>query len=350
MKAFFSDLHAGHGERTELLSGELVPAFETPERAELVKAAFLAASMGALCAPDAHSLATAEKIHHPRYLEFLQSAWSEWIAAGRSGPCMPCAWRAPGMADASDLSKEPLTIDGRLGFWSFDTSSAFVAGTWDAVKAAYDCAVSAADSVSQNAAAAFAISRPPGHHAGRTVMGGYCFINNAAAAAQRLLDLGAQRVAILDVDYHHGNGTQDIFYARDDVFVANLHADPRFDYPHFLGFADETGMGAGEGFNLNVPLPLGTRWPAYDEALSHALSRLAAFKPDALVVSLGVDTYEHDPISAFKLTGADYPRLGERIATLQRPTAFVLEGGYAVADVGTNVVSVIKGFANAHPV
>ena len=153
------------------------------------------------------------------------------------------------------------------------------------------------------------------------------------------------RPAILDVDYHHGNGTQAIFYRRDDVFFASVHADPAFAYPHFLGFADELGEGNGEGFNLNLPLPRGTDWGGYSLALATALDAIAAFRPDVLLVSLGLDTYEHDPICRFRITTEDYLRMGARIATLGKPTLFIFEGGYHIEALGRNTANVLEGFA-----
>lgn len=176
-------------------------------------------------------------------------------------------------------------------------------------------------------------------------MGGYCYLNNAAIAAQWLRDQGAGRVAVLDVDYHHGNGTQQIFYDRADVFFASIHADPRVEYPYFLGHADERGCDAGAGFNLNLPLPHGSTWDGtYRAALDAACHAVQHFGPDAVVVSLGVDTFEQDPISKFRLASDDYLRMGARIAALARPTLFVFEGGYAVAQVGINAVNVLQGF------
>ena len=168
--------------------------------------------------------------------------------------------------------------------------------------------------------------------------------NNAAIAAQHLRDQGAVRVAILDVDYHHGNGTQEIFYERADVLVLNIHADPKQEYPYFLGHAEETGTGAGEGCNGNYPLRWGAAWPAWSQALETACARLAAYRPDAVVVSFGVDTYAGDPISHFELQTADFPKIGQRIAKLALPTLFVMEGGYAVAEIGVNVVGLLTGF------
>jgi acetoin utilization deacetylase AcuC-like enzyme len=172
-------------------------------------------------------------------------------------------------------------------------------------------------------------------------------LNNAAIAAQALRDAGAERVAILDVDYHHGNGTQSIFYDRADVLFVSLHAHPAQEYPFFLGYEDETGEGAGEGFNLNYPMRWQTAWDAYRDAFDSALGKIKGFGPDLVVVSLGVDTFESDPISSFRLKSADYLEMGRRIATLRRSTLFVFEGGYAVDELGVNVVNVLTGFEEA---
>ncbi|MGB4927559.1 MAG: histone deacetylase family protein, partial [Giesbergeria sp.] len=216
--------------------------------------------------------------------------------------------------------------------------------TWAAARAGADVAASAAHSVMTGARAAFCLSRPPGHHAGHDFMGGYCFVNNAAIAAQTLRNLDAERVAVLDVDYHHGNGTQSIFYERDDVFFASIHGDPLTEYPFYLGHADETGVGDGAGYNLNLPLPAGSRAAVWFDALERACKAIGYVRADALVVSLGLDTFEGDPISRFSLKTSDFDRLGARLAALGLPTVFVLEGGYAAAELGDNTQQVLHGF------
>ena len=253
---------------------------------------------------------------------------------------MPFTWPTRGLR--GDVP--PKRIDALLGYYSFDAGATFVEGTWAAIKSSYDVALTAAGLVKGGERAAFALCRPPGHHAGAGFMGGYCYINNAAVAAQWFRDQGAGKVSILDVDYHHGNGTQEIFYDRDDVQVLNLHGDPVIEYPFFLGHADETGAGAGEGFNINYPMPFGTGWDAWNASLEDACQRLAAYAPDIVVVSLGVDTFEKDPISQFKLKSEHYPKIGRRIAKLGLPTLFVMEGGYAVEEIGVNAVGVLTGF------
>jgi acetoin utilization deacetylase AcuC-like enzyme len=241
---------------------------------------------------------------------------------------------------------EPRAIDGKLGYYSLDAATPITRGTWRAATAAADTALTAAALVASGERGAFALARPPGHHAAKDLYGGYCFLNNAAIAAQSLLDGGARRVAILDIDYHHGNGTQSIFYSRGDVFFVSIHGDPKEEFPYFLGYADETGEGDGEGANLNLPLPWGTGSSRWLEALGEAATRISAFTPEALVVSLGLDTYKEDPISHFLLESDDYLKIGRRIARLRLPTAFVLEGGYAVAALGVNAVNVLTGFEN----
>ncbi len=340
MKTIFSPLHAGHSGQMELMSGAIVPGFEKPSRAEFVRARVEAVKLGPVLEPENHDLAAAKRVHDPAYVDFLPTVWPQWQALGRDGSAMAYAWPVRGLR--GDV--RPRALDAALGFYSFDGGATFVEGTWTAVKSSFDTALSAAALVDAGERAAFALCRPPGHHAGRAFMGGYCFINNAAVAAQWLRDRGAARVSILDVDYHHGNGTQEIFYARADVQVLNLHADPMVEYPYYLGHADETGAGAGEGFNHNYPMPFGAGWTDWGAALDNACAKLSDYAPDVVVVSLGVDTFEKDPISQFKLTSADYPKIGARIARLGLPTLFVMEGGYAVEEIGINAVGVLTGF------
>jgi acetoin utilization deacetylase AcuC-like enzyme len=284
------------------------------------------------------------RIHSPRYLRFLQTAWHQWIAldpANAALDAIPSVW--PTRSFRTDI--EPDNFAARMGLYSFDAGTPLTAGTWQAARSGADCALSAAAHIAQGGRAAFALSRPPGHHAGADFFGGYCFLNNAALAAQYLRDSGLERVAVLDVDYHHGNGTQAIFYERADVLFASIHGDPRTEYPFYLGHADERGQGAGLGFNLNLPLPRGSDYARWSSALDLALQAIADHGAQALVVSLGVDTFAGDPISGFALQSDDYVRMGERIAQAALPTVLVFEGGYAVEAVGRNVANVLQAFA-----
>ena len=343
MKTIFSPLHAGHSGQLELVAGAIVPGFEKPSRAEIVKARVEAVKLGPIEEPTAHDLAAVKRVHRPDYIDFLPTVWPAWEASGRGGSALPFTWPTRGLR--GDVV--PDAIEAKLGYYSFDAGAPFVKGTWAAIKSSYETALTAAALVKGGQRAAFALCRPPGHHAGAAFMGGYCFINNAAVAAQWFRDQGAARVSILDVDYHHGNGTQEIFYSRADVQVLNLHGDPMTEYPFFLGHADERGAGPGEGYNVNYPLPFGTAWEQWSAALEDACTKLAAYAPDVVVVSLGVDTFEKDPISQFKLVSADYPKIGARIAKLGLPTLFVMEGGYAVEEIGVNAVGVLTGFEGA---
>ncbi|HDR9042941.1 TPA: histone deacetylase family protein [Burkholderia vietnamiensis] len=337
---YSSDHHLHRG--VELKDGAITDSFENPLRAETVLAQVRAAGLGDVLVPRAFDPACYAGAHSARYVEFLAGAWDEWAASGRSCQALPLVWPVRAMPSAAAL---PDFIDGKLGFFAMDAGAPINAGTWDAVRASANSALTAADLLSNGGArAAFALCRPPGHHAGREYMGGYCYLNNAAIAAQRGIASGAARVAIVDVDFHHGNGTQDIFYDRADVLFASIHGEPAVCYPYFSGYAHERGSGAGDGFNLNLPLPKGTQWDAYARALEHAAAAVAAHAPDLLVVSLGVDTFEHDPISHFKLRSPDYLRIGDALARLRVPTLFVMEGGYMVDEIGVNAVNVLLGF------
>jgi acetoin utilization deacetylase AcuC-like enzyme len=339
MKTVFSPRHNGHSGHVELNNGRVVPAFELPSRAEMIHAAVVARGFGPVVEPAEHGLEPVLRVHESDYIRFLGEAWTLWREDGRDFPALPSFWKAPGMRD-----KEPETIDGKLGHFSFDAGCCIVEGTWDAVRSSADVALTGVELMRSGETSAFALCRPPGHHAHAGTMGGYCYINNACVAAQALRDKGAGRVAILDVDYHHGNGTQSIFYERPDVLVCNIHGHPAQEYPYFLGYADETGGGAGEGFNFNYPLRWGTTFEAWAGALEEACKRVTAFGPDVIVVSLGVDTFKDDPISQFRLDSPDYLKIGARIAKLDKPTLFVMEGGYAVEAIGVNVANTLEGF------
>ena len=346
MITYYNPLHARHHGKVEMFRGALVPCFEVPARVDHVLAELQSRQLGILQPPFAFDDALLARIHSPRYLRFLATSWDQWVAldaANASKDILPSVW--PTRTFRTDI--EPDNFAARMGLYSFDAGTPFTAGTWVAARAGAHCALSAAQRLVQGDRAAFALSRPPGHHAGADFFGGYCFLNNAALAAQHLRDAGMAKVAVLDVDYHHGNGTQACFYDRADVFFASIHGDPRTEYPFYLGHADERGAGAGLGANLNLPLPRGTGFDVWSQALDTALQAIATFGADALVVSLGMDTFVGDPISGFTLASADYSAVGQRIAAAGLPTAFVFEGGYAVAEVGVNAVNVLEGFVAA---
>jgi acetoin utilization deacetylase AcuC-like enzyme len=254
---------------------------------------------------------------------------------------LPYVWPGAGLPRPAAA---PAALDARLGHWAFDAGTPITSGTWDAAWWSARAALAGARTVLGNERGAFSLCRPPGHHATPDAFGGYCYLGNSAIAAQAMRDGGAARVAVLDVDYHHGNGTQATFWDRPDVLTVSLHADPLQEYPYFTGHADERGGGAGEGANRNLPMPWGTGFDRWSEALDVGCGQVEAFGADALVVPLGVDTHEDDPISRFRLRSDDYLRVGARIARLELPTLFVLEGGYATDVIGVNVANVLEGF------
>ena len=341
MKTFYTSDHHLHHSGMELSFGKIVETFEMPRRAEIVLARVREVGLGPVETPAEFDIALIKRIHDTGYVDFLRSVFDEWRAAGRDGEVWPYSWRHRSMPP---IDAPPSGLDARLSYYSFDMAGSITETTWRAAKRASDTALAGAEIVRNGARSAFSLCRPPGHHAGRDFFGGYCYLNNAAIAAQYFRDQGAARVAILDIDYHHGNGTQEIFYDRDDVLLASLHGDPDFEFPFHLGYARETGSGAGTGYNLNYPLPSGTDWPRWRNAFEDACARIAAYGADTLVVSLGVDTFKDDPISQFRLESAHFVTIGERIAALGLPTLFVMEGGYAVELLGVNAVNVLSGF------
>lgn len=245
------------------------------------------------------------------------------------------------------IDKIPNYIDGKVGYYCHASETAMTGGTWAAAQSSMASAQAAQRDVAAGARVAFALCRPPGHHATADQYGGYCFLNNAAVVAQMFRNDGAARVAILDVDFHHGNGTQDIFYERDDVLFASLHGQPEDSYPYYVGYADELGRGPGEGTNLNYPMPPGTAYGPWSAALDDAIARIRAWGAESLVVSLGVDAFKDDPISFFKLDSPDFTDCGRRIGRMGLPTVFCMEGGYAIEAVGINTVNSLEGFLDA---
>lgn len=339
MQIFYTEDHALHAPALELHRGAFVPAHEGTHRLDKLMAGLQRAGFSDYAAPRDCGEDAIAAVHTPAYIHFLKTAWERWQAAGYSSDVLPMSYpHRPRRAEP------PIDIDGAAGYFCSSSDTVITQSSWHALKSVANCAVEAADHVLSSGGGAFTLTRPPGHHAGADYMSGYCLLNYAAIAAQRLRTSGARKVAILDVDFHHGNGTQDIFYDRDDVFFTSIHGEPDHHFPYFWGHKDEIGEGAGAGFTANYPLPAGTPYALWREALDLALARIQNFGAEALVVSLGVDTYELDPISTFKLTTADYPDYGAKIGTLNLPTAFIMEGGYGVPEIGDNTAAVLTGF------
>jgi acetoin utilization deacetylase AcuC-like enzyme len=349
VETIWAAAHAGHRPAQEMIDGRLQPHVEVPARAELVLAAVRDRDLGPVvevadvAGEAAADRAAVERVHDPALVAFLESAWDQWAAEGRTWDALAYTFAGGGLPRGD----EPASVDGRMGHWAFDAGTPITPGTWEAAWSSARAALAGARRVlsGQAASGAFALCRPPGHHATPDAFGGYCYLGNSAIAAQAMRDGGADRVAVLDVDYHHGNGTQAAFWDRPDVLTVSLHADPRQEYPYFTGHAQERGAGEGDGANRNHPLPWGTGFDRWSDALDDACRDVAAWGADTLVVPLGVDTHEHDPISRFLLRSDDYLRVGARIAELRLPTLFVLEGGYATDVIGTNVANVLEGFA-----
>ena len=329
MRFFWHERQRAHAPAAEFFNGQLHPAAEHQGRVDAILAA-----IGPTEAPTDQGLAAIHRVHDERYVDFLQRAHADWVAAGREGDAFPYTFPIVGRR-----ARTWPRVDATLGHYSFDTSTPIGEGTWESAYWSVQTALAGLDAILGGEASAFAFTRPPGHHAGRDYLGGYSYLNHAAICAEAALAAGKTRIGILDVDYHHGNGTQDIFAGRDDVFFASIHADPKTDYPFFWGHADESGRNI-----LNLPLPRGTEWSAYARALSQAVDWIEKAQPELLIVSYGADTHEADPISHVKLKTSDYATMARRIASLQRPTLIVMEGGYAVQHLGANVAEFLSGF------
>ena len=339
MITVYADDHNLHCGLLDPRGDEWQPSAECPDRANNVLKVIQDQNFGTLKNPTNFGEDKLTRIHAPDYVQFLKDVWPAWLASNEKGAnARPDTFVGAGMRHA-----DTECIAGKLGRYSFDSTSPFVEGSWQAIRTSANIALTGAELVRGGERQAFALCRPPGHHATVNYCGGYCYLNNTALAAQSLLDGGAKKIAVLDVDYHHGNGTQSIFYERNDVLTISLHADPSLEYPYFLGYADEPGSGAGHGFNVNYPLPFGTDWKHYEVTLADAIQQVQRFEPDGLVVALGLDTFAGDPTTHFNIETEDYLRMGKAIASLGLQTLVVLEGGYSVEHIGINTVKFLTG-------
>jgi len=350
MRVVHSSEHLRHAPRRELAEGRDIGTYEIPERVETIRAALEGDGGFELVAPAEHGADPITRVHDPAMLDVLEHLWKEWRAAGETAQeIFPDTFPLPAYHQGMAAGREPRTPRARVGRWCFDTATPVVEGTYPAARAAVDVALTAADLVLGGEPSAYGLCRPPGHHAARSMFGGYCFFNNAAIVAEEVARRTNEPVAILDVDYHHGNGTQQLFYERGDVLYVSLHGDPDRAYPYFSGFAEETGAGHGAGANLNLPLPKGCPNEEYLANLDRGLEAIAGFGGSVVVVSLGIDTYGRDPICDLALTTDAYEECGRRIAALGRRVVVLQEGGYFVPDLGENVRRWLRGLEGASP-
>lgn len=344
MNIFYSEAHRNHYPPFEVFDGgQRVPYFENPDRIDKILSALNKTDWANLIEPTDFGLDPILAVHDKDYINFLASCWTEWLASDFSILSSPEHHAfLPATFALRRKARPTSSLHGRGGYYMMDLSACIVAGTYQAALASANCALSCASSAVSSQRSAFALCRPPGHHAGEDYAGGYCFINNASVAANWLSSKG--KTALLDIDYHAGNGTQDIFYKRSDVLTISIHGDPDFEYPHYAGFADETGAGDGLGFHKNFPLPKDTDDTNYLIALNEALEMIKNFSPEYLVLSVGMDTFDGDPLGKFKVTRNGFAEIGKRIASLNLPTAIIMEGGYANAELGDNVATLLENF------
>lgn len=350
MEVVYTPRHLAHDVTHETYLGVAIPAHEVAERAERIRETLVADGGFEIVDPSEHGLDPILAVHDPGLVRFVEQAWPQALkeSIGRAflvADTYPARAMFEGMSEAALARlREPRAIGGRTGWWGLDSSNPLVAGTYEASRWAVDVALTTVDLVLDGGEpAAYGLCRPPGHHAARAMAGGYCFFNNAAIAAESIVRRAGEAVAILDVDVHHGNGTQQIFWRRGEVFYASIHAEPADLYPFFLGYADEIGEGPGEGANFNQPLPAGTGDVAYLEALDRALDAIARTDGSLIVVSLGFDTYAQDPIGTFALTTPVYHEIGRRTAALGRRLVILQEGGYHRPSLGENARAWLRG-------
>jgi acetoin utilization deacetylase AcuC-like enzyme len=351
MKLFFSPAQLAHQPRQYMVHGRLIQAFETNERATTLLAALAQAGL-APTAPRQHGLAPITAVHADHYVDFLRTAYEEFQALPNAGPeTLPNVHPSVGAPPDLGTRQKPRTtgIIGRAGWYVGDLSAVITQGTYESALASAYAALDGAQALLDGEAAAFALCRPPGHHAGADRAAGFCFLNNAAIAAQTLRE-SFERVAILDFDTHHGDGTQAIFYRRDDVFYGSVHTDPSAYYPHFLGYADERGAGRGEGFNRNLPLAFGADDATFLAANRALIDEALAFGAQALALSAGWDAHRGDPLSKLAVTTDAYARLGEMYGALRLPTLIVQEGGYSLDAVAEASRAFMQAFRAARGV
>jgi acetoin utilization deacetylase AcuC-like enzyme len=337
MKVVYTLRHRSHHPQFELENGALQEPFEHPGRAEMIRSALAADDTFEFIAPDEWGTDPIEAVHDPGLVAFLETAWGEYQQAhGFTHDVVPDIFALPALREGMGPVCEPEAIGARLGWWCFETTTPIMHGTYAAARSSVDVALTTADHVIGGESVAYGLCRPPGHHAARSAYGGYCFFNNAAVVANHLAGATGGKIAVLDVDYHHGNGTQQIFYDRADVQFVSLHGDPVRAYPYLTGHRDEIGTGAGRGTTSNYPMPLRADDEQYLDALAAACGEIAAFGAEMVVVSLGLDTYFDDPISDLSVTPEGFERSGALVRQLGLPTVVLQEGGYATEELGEN--------------
>lgn len=337
-----------HVPGAEIYLGVRRPEVEAASRVETIRNALVAAKHPEVTAvPQDDEILLS--VHDPDLINHLKTAWDAWQVAGLAtdpGQDRVVPYLIPGADMMHGLPfRGRQAIQAKAGRFCYDTITLIAQGTWDAARASVDTAQTAADLVAQGEHVAYALCRPPGNHAARASFGGGCYLNNAAVAAQTLRASGFQKVAVIDIDAHHGNGTQAIFYDRPDVFFGSLHVDPAAGwFPHFVGFADEVGRGAAEGTSLNVPLPQGAGDDLWLAGISRLRLAIEDFDADVLVISLGMDACAEDPTSPLKVTRSGYEEAAALLSGLGLPAVLVQEGGYDLKTLGSYVTATLAAW------
>lgn len=341
MKVIHSDVHEGHTFPFEIVGGQETPAFEHPGRIHAIRDALKETGAHSFQAPEHHGDAPVLAVHHSALLTHLAGAWDAWTEMSETTAAMPDTFALPGLAQRP--IEPPATIEGRLGYFCFDMGTPIVDGTYAAVRESVDIALTGAREVLHGDRAAYALCRPPGHHAATSIYGGYCYLNNSSIAARFMQRETGAGIAVLDIDYHHGNGTQEIFWNDPDVMTISLHGHPDFEYPYFTGREDEAGGDRAPGANLNLPLPKGTTGENFIAEVERSLSAIEEFGAEMIVVPFGGDTTAEDPMGTFELRPKHYRQIGDLLRATGRQVLVLQEGGYDVAAGAVAVTELLRG-------
>lgn len=339
MKVIYSDKHKMYRPSHQFYGGKEIKSNEIPERAENIIKNLKLKDYEVL-APHTYNLDSILDVHSKDYLNYLKNIYFLWNKAKSISTDV-----IPAVFPTRTRSKKPNDIASMAGWYCFGTTAPIIKNTFESAISSAHCALTGADLLLKGERTAYSLCRPPGHHCGPDYCGGFCYLNNVAIAAKHLLNntLKTPKIAILDVDYHHGNGTQDIFYDSNQVLYVSVHSDPNFTFPFYWGYADEIGRGKGEGFNLNIPLPKGTVEKNYINAIKTALINIEKFNPDILLVSFGADTLLNDPHGGFNLSPNSFRKIGEHLSSLNKPTLIIQEGGYIAKSLGLCVYNFLCG-------
>jgi len=337
MKIIYFEDHKLHNPPCQIVGGIKMDSIEIPERIENIFTT-LSLNKHELISSYSYNMEPVLRVHSKDYVYFLKEIYKLWRGdKSDTNPIFPDSF--PPRVSGT----KPKNRHSQVGWYCYDTTAPILKNTFKSAISSVNCALTGADLLFESGKKVYALCRPPGHHAGTNFYGGFCYLNNAAIAANHLQNLSSKKVAILDIDYHHGNGTQQIFYESNQVLFVSIHADPNDEYPYYSGYSDEKGKGDGTGYNLNITLPIGTKEKEYLNAVTIAVENINQFNPEYLIISLGVDTLFNDPVGGFKLLPDSFKKIGKMLSVINKPVLIIQEGGYLLESIGDCVYNFLDG-------